>query len=207
MAPTAKSLRKRMAFPVFWHQDPRQVGVTLEGDPEHVVHLALQVISAGVQLVERVAMLGSASGTWARRRTRSIESNRLKLATTSKRSANDPSGKVPRTAVGEVVHGGDVHAHGPARLQHGECRLVPVFPCNVEHLLISAVGNKRDRTWTRVPEQSAVGSTVAVAHSDPRPMVSSWVSPWPSFCSITKPPAPESRRRRISPLSIWACRV
>ena len=62
-------LAQRVPLPVLRHEDAGQVGMVGERDPEHVVHLALERLGAGVD-VEQARHLGSASGTCTRRRTR-----------------------------------------------------------------------------------------------------------------------------------------
>src|SRR5262245_52723362 len=45
-------LAERMADPVLGHQDPAGVGVSVEGDAEHVEHLTLHRLGAGVDVEE-----------------------------------------------------------------------------------------------------------------------------------------------------------
>ena len=103
-------LAQRVADPVLRHQDPAQVGVPVEGDAEHVEHLALHRLGAGMEVEQR---------RQRRRRTRApapaagsgaaaLMSSRL--TTTSKRSAATPSGS-GRPMKLEVVDAGEVDAH------------------------------------------------------------------------------------------------
>src|SRR5690606_29488635 len=48
-------LAQRVALPVLGHEDPGQVGMADELDPEHVVHLALEGLGPGVDLEQRRA--------------------------------------------------------------------------------------------------------------------------------------------------------
>ena len=63
-------LAQRVALPVLRHQDAGQVGVVGERDAEHVVHLALHRLGAGMDVEQRRQRRVVGSGTWTRTRMR-----------------------------------------------------------------------------------------------------------------------------------------
>src|SRR5207244_3375215 len=53
-AADAVVLAQRVPFPIIGHQNPRQVGMAAEQDPEQVVGLPLHGLGAGIELEQRV---------------------------------------------------------------------------------------------------------------------------------------------------------
>ena len=88
-APDGVVLAQRVAVPVLGHEDAGEVGVAVEADAEHVEHLALQRLGAGVDVEQRRARrvvvghldpqpepLGGARGDSRRRPPRSARARR-----------------------------------------------------------------------------------------------------------------------------------
>ena len=70
MRPDVVVLAQRVADPVLGHEDAGQVGVAVEADAEHVVHLALHRLGARATGRTATGTTGRRSGTCTRTRTR-----------------------------------------------------------------------------------------------------------------------------------------
>src|SRR3954452_16734232 len=109
-------LAERMSFPVLRHEDASQVGVTVEGDAEHVVRLAFHGVATGPQVEQRgqTRIVGGHLRTRPQPPTAQDVDQRdhhfepLTL---------DPVGHEP-ARVGQVVDGGEVGAHLIAVMAH-----------------------------------------------------------------------------------------
>ena len=103
-------LAQRVALPVLGHEDAREVGVVGERDAEHVEHLALHRLGAGVQVEQRRQRRRRRRAPARGRGCAGAAAMSSRLTTTSKRSGATPSGS-GRPGWVEVVDGREVDAH------------------------------------------------------------------------------------------------
>ena len=122
-----------MALPVLGHEDPGQVGVAVEGDAEHVEHLALHALGAGVDLEE-----GGHDGIGLG----NLDPDAQALPGVVRHEDHDhleafrlDAGGYVGMGVGEVVDARDVEALDPPLVAQGSNQGDELLASGVDHLL------------------------------------------------------------------------